>query len=152
MQRSYLLCAALAALGAALCSTACGDDSATADASSSSGGAGGAGASGGSGTTGGSGGGGEVSCAGDWGTPQALLVETSGATIQSLAITQNELVLYYYFLPQPDGVGDVPSAARKRAMLRGSVTMATSFILPLHAGHSSTSSANVRRSSSAQGR
>ncbi|WP_437894467.1 hypothetical protein [Sorangium sp. So ce124] len=35
-------------------------------------------------------------------------------------------------------------------MLLGSVSMATSFILPLQAGHSTTSSANVRRRSSAR--
>jgi hypothetical protein len=43
-----------------------------------------------------------------------------------------------------------PSAERKRAMFLGSVTMATSFIRPLQAGHSRTSIANVRRKSSAR--
>ncbi|XYI04318.1 hypothetical protein ACMHYB_13525 [Sorangium sp. So ce1128] len=45
-----------------------------------------------------------------------------------------------------------PSAVRKRAMLLGSVSRATSFILPLQTGHSRTSIANVPRRSSVQGR
>ncbi|WP_437294181.1 hypothetical protein [Sorangium sp. So ce426] len=45
-----------------------------------------------------------------------------------------------------------PSAVMKRAMLLGSVIMATSFILPLQAGRSRTSSANLRRRSPAHGR
>ena len=45
-----------------------------------------------------------------------------------------------------------PMPARKRAMLSGFLTSAMSFIRPLHLGHSRTSTAKVRASSSAHGR
>jgi hypothetical protein len=38
-----------------------------------------------------------VSCNGNWGAPQEVFVDTTGARVQSLAITQNELALFYAY-------------------------------------------------------
>jgi hypothetical protein len=87
----------LAALGVAISGSSCGGDD---DTTTTLGGAGGAAGSGGAGAAGGSGGGGglaPVSCRGTWGLPQLVLSGEAGVAIQSLAITEDELVLYYNY-------------------------------------------------------
>lgn len=90
---------------------ACGDtEASTSESAVSTAGTGGTGSgasvaatsgtgSGGADTSSTTGGGGSVpvSCTGMWGAPQAVLVDTSGENVQSLAITQNELVLFFAY-------------------------------------------------------